>query len=112
MNRMKLAVFFLLFISNPILVQSEEIEKKEIPSTSPESGIDTSITNSRHHIGGMSGKHKGKCQHGKGHGGKRHGSARHSERNAVENDRLEHRLDLIEARLAKIETMLEALLRR
>ena len=60
---------------------------------------------------GMGMKHKGKCQHGKGRGGKKHGGYHDKEKHDKHAD-VVRRLDMIEARMAKIEAMLESLLRR
>ena len=63
-----------------------------------------------HQMGGM---HKGKGQHGKGgHGGNKHGGGQHGKGKHDKHDQVVKRLDMIEARLAKIEAMLESLVRR
>lgn len=51
-------------------------------------------------------------QHGKGQDGKMHGGCRHGKEGNVDDRQVEQRLDMIEARMAKIEAMLEILVRR
>jgi hypothetical protein len=52
---------------------------------------------------------KRKC---KGHGGMKHGGGRHGKGGHEKHHQVVQRLDLIEARMAKIEAMLESLMRR
>ena len=52
-------------------------------------------------------KQKGMGQHGKGHDGMKHGKGKHEKHAEVLQ-----RLDMIEARMAKMEAMLESLMRR
>ena len=49
---------------------------------------------------------------GKGHGGMKHGGGQHGKGKHDKHDQVVKRLDMIEARLAKIEAMLESLVRR
>ena len=64
------------------------------------------------HGKGLGGMKHGGGQHGKGQGGMMHGGGQHG-KGAHEKDRqLVQRLDMIEARMAKIEAMLEILVRR
>jgi hypothetical protein len=56
--------------------------------------------------------HKGKCQHGNSQGGMRHGGGQHGKGGHDRHRQVVQRLDMIEARLAKIEAMLEILMRR
>jgi hypothetical protein len=66
-----------------------------------------------HQMHEMGGKHKGKGQHGKGgHGGMKHGGGQHGKGMHGKHEQVVKRLDMIEARLAKIEAMLESLVRR
>jgi len=51
-------------------------------------------------------------QHGKGNGGMMHGAGRHGKGSEQDDRQLAQRLDMLEARLAKIEAMLEILVRR
>jgi hypothetical protein len=65
------------------------------------------------HMGKMGGMHMGKGQQGKGgHGYKKHGGGQHGKGKHEKHEQVVQRLDMIEARLAKIESMLESLVRR
>ena len=64
------------------------------------------------HGKGQGGMMRGGGQHGKGQGGMMHGGGRHEKRGDHDERQLAKRLDMIEARLAKIEAMLEILVRR
>jgi len=61
---------------------------------------------------GKGGMMHGGGQHGKGQGGMMHGAGRHGKGNDQDDLQLAQRLDMIEARMAKIEAMLEILVRR
>ena len=61
------------------------------------------------HAGAKS--HRGKCKRGKGQGGK-HGGGQHGKGKHDKHEQVVRRLDMIEARMAKIEAMLESLMRR
>ena len=56
--------------------------------------------------------HKHHCHHGKGHGSIKHSCKHHKKDKHERHQRVVKRLDMIEARLAKIEAMLESLMRR
>ena len=60
---------------------------------------------------GGAGSHKGKCKRGKGQGGKQ-GGGQHGKGKHDKHEQVVRRLDMIEARMAKIEAMLESLMRR
>jgi hypothetical protein len=69
------------------------------------------------HGKGQGGMMHGAGQHGKGqggmmHGAGQHGRGRHGKGDEHDDRQLAQRLDMIEARLAKIEVMLEILVRR
>jgi hypothetical protein len=69
------------------------------------------------HGGGQHGKGQGGMMHGggqhrQGQGGMMHGASRDKNGQHQEHDQVVHRLDMIEARMAKIEAMLEILMRR
>jgi hypothetical protein len=51
-------------------------------------------------------------EHGKGHGGQKHGACRQGDGGHDKHRQVVQRLDMLEARMAKIEAMLEILLRR
>ena len=54
----------------------------------------------------------GSGQCGKGQGGMKHGGGQHGKKGHEKNRQVVQRLDMIEARMAKIEAMLEILMRR
>ena len=56
--------------------------------------------------------HKGGGQHRKGQGGMKHGGGQHGKGGHEKHRQVVQRLDMIEARMAKIEAMLEILMRR
>jgi hypothetical protein len=64
---------------------------------------------SMHEMGMM---HKGQGQHGQGQCGMMHGGGQPGKGKQAKHDQVVQRLDMIEARLAKIEAMLESLVRR
>jgi len=66
-------------------------------------------TEHRAHDGAES--HRGKCKRGKGKGGKQ-GGGQHGKGKHDKHEQVVRRLDMIEARMAKIEAMLESLMRR
>ena len=67
-------------------------------------------------MAGMGKKHRGTCYHGKGRGGMQHraghGKGHHDKDHQHKHAQVVKRLDMIEARLTKIEAMLETLMRR
>ena len=69
------------------------------------------------HSGGQRGKGQGGMMHGggqrgKGQGGMMHGGGQHGKGGHDKDRQVVQRLDMIEARMAKIEAMLESLMRR
>ena len=69
------------------------------------------------HGGGQRGKGQGGMMHsggqrGKGQGGMMHGGGQHGKGSHEKDRQVVQRLDMIEARMAKIEAMLEILMRR
>ena len=69
------------------------------------------------HSGGQRGKGQGGMMHGggqrgKGQGGMMHGGGQHGKGGHDKDRQVVQRLDMIEARMAKIEAMLEILMRR
>jgi hypothetical protein len=117
-NSMKcttLAVSILLFLSNPASVLAEELAVTDKPSEVVASDIKSPATEGTGTARQMPGKwmgHKGKCQHGNSQGGMRHGGGQHGKGGHDRHRQVVQRLDMIEARLAKIEAMLEILMRR
>lgn len=64
------------------------------------------------HGKGQGGMMRGGGQCGKGQGGMKHGGGQHGKKGHEKNRQVVQRLDMIEARMAKIEAMLEILMRR
>jgi hypothetical protein len=64
------------------------------------------------HGKGQGGMMRGGGQHGKGQGGMMHGGGQHGKGGNEKERQVVQRLDMIEARIAKIEAMLETLIRR
>ena len=129
MKRTTLAVSILLMMSNPAVVLAEELAVTDKPSEVIVSDVEASTsegTGTSQSMRGMGLMHKGKGQHGKGQGGMMRGGGQHGKgqggmmrgggqhgKGGHEKDRqLVQRLDMIEARMAKIEAMLEILVRR
>lgn len=115
-NSMKhtiLAVSILFFMSSPASLLAEELAVTDRPSEVVASDIKSSTTENPGTPQPMPGKgmmHKG--QHGKGQGGMRHGGGQHGKGGHDKHRQVVQRLDMIEARMAKIEAMLEILMRR
>ena len=64
------------------------------------------------HGKGQGGMMRGGGQCSKGQGGMKHGGGQHGKKGHEKNRQVVQRLDMIEARMAKIEAMLEILMRR
>jgi hypothetical protein len=117
-NSMKcttLAVSILLFLSNPVSVLAEEPVITDRPSETVATEVQSSTTETagnprKKPCKGMG--HQGKGQHGKGQGGMMHGGGQRGKGGHDKHRQVVQRLDMIEARLAKIEAMLEILMRR
>ena len=124
MKRTTLTVSILLMMSNPAVVLAEELAVTDKPSEVIVSNVEASTTESKgtsQSMRGMGLMHKGKGQggmmhgggqHGKGQGGMMRGGGQHGKRGHEKDRQVVQRLDMIEARMAKIEAMLEILVRR
>ena len=131
MKRIPLVVIIFFSLAGSMSALAEEQAASEAPLETVVSDTETSITvdpGVSRPMARMGMKHKGACkqgkgQHGKGqHGNKRggmqhrgghDGNEQHEEHEEhEEHDQVVHRLDMIEARMAKIEAMLETLMRR
>jgi len=114
----------MLFLAGPVSVLAEEqAVSTEAPAvtnitsetvvTETETATPTpanpATSHQMHQMGGM---HKGKGKQGKGHDGMKHGGGQHGKGKHEKHEQVVKRLDMIEARLAKIEAMLESLVRR
>jgi len=111
MNRTTLAVVLLFSLAGPASVLAEEQAVAETPAEAVAPDTEASTTTSRP-MHGMGMMHKGKGQHGKGHGGMKHGGGHQGGKHSEKHRQVVQRLDMIEARMAKIEAMLEILMRR
>lgn len=108
-----MTIMFVLVNTQVVLAQEQVIT--DIPAKSGISATGTTFPAYPESTRPMPGKgmmHKGKGQHGKGHGGMKHGGGQHGKGQHEKQEQLVQRLDMIEARMAKIETMLEILIRR
>ena len=115
MKRTTLTVSILLMMSNPAVVLAEELAVTDKPSEVIVSDVEASSTESTgtsQSMRGMGLMHKGKGQHGKGQGGMMRGGGQHGKGGHEKDRQVVQRLDMIEARMAKIEAMLEILVRR
>jgi hypothetical protein len=115
MKRTTLAMAMLFSLAGPATVLAEEQSVSEKPAEPLVSGTEASTTvtpETPRSTPGMGMMHRGKGQHGKGHGGMKHGGGQHGKGHHEKHRQVVQRLDMIEARLAKIEAMLESLMRR
>ena len=131
MKRAILAVTILFSLSGPVSVLAEEQAALEEQTESVTSVTEASISvnpdmprpmhgkghGGMKHGGGQRGKGHGGMKHGggqrgKGHGGMKHGGGQHGKGHDEKHDQVVRRLDMIEVRLAKIEAMIEILMRR
>ena len=97
-----LVISILLFLFNPASVLAEDlaVTDKQAEIVEPDKVSSTVDAGTNQAI-------SGKCKGGRMHGGGQHGKGGHDKDRQVVQ-----RLDMIEARLAKIEAMLEILMRR
>ena len=112
-----LAVTILFSLSGPVSVLAEEQAALEEPTESV-----TSVTEASNSVNpdmprpmhgkGHGGMKHGGGQHGKGHGGMKRGGGQHGKGHDEKYAQVMRRLDMIEVRLAKIEAMIEILMRR
>jgi len=115
MNSTTLALVVLFSLAGPASVLAEAQAVAETPAEAVASDTETSTTvnpGTSRPMRGMGMMHKGKGQHGKGHGGMKHGGGHHGDGHHEKHSQVVQRLDMIEARMAKIEAMLEILMRR
>ena len=126
-----LAVTILFSLSGPLSVLAEEQAALEEPTesvtsvTEASNSVNPDMPRPMHgkghggmkHGGGQHGKghggmKRGGGQHGKGHGGMKRGGDQHGKGHDEKHAQVVRRLDMIEVRLAKIEAMIEILMRR
>ncbi len=109
MKHSNVLMVILFSLTSPMMTLAVE---QDLPATSPNTAVPETVTaapvdpDKQHarHEQGM--KHKGGCRH-KGQGGMKRGGG-HKDKHA----QVVQRLDMIEARMAKIEVMLESLMKR
>ena len=117
-----LAVSSLFFLFNPVSVLAEDQAATDIQSgfVAPDNLATTDVasTNQAKPCKGQGGMMHGTGQHGKGgrggaqHGKGGHGGGQYGKEGHDKHRQVVQRLDMIEARMAKIEAMLEILIRR
>ena len=100
MNKNRLLLIIVFALIAPLTAFAETPGLSE---TTTEAGV---YTESREIAQEREMKHEGRCGR-KGKGGGKHGGGRHGK-----HDEVVQRLDMIEARIAKIELMLESLMKR
>lgn len=112
MKTISTAAAMMLFLAIPVSVFGEEqTPATGAPAVRTEADppANTASSHSMHEMGSM---HKGKGQQGRGDHGGKHGGGQHGKGKHGKHEQVVKRLDMIEARLAKIEAMLESLVRR
>ena len=122
MKSISTTVVMMFFLASPASVLAEEqkvsTEAPAVTNVASETAViktetampaNTATSQSMHEMGCM---HKGKGKQGKGHDGMKHGGGQHGKGKHGKHEQVVKRLDMIEARLAKIEAMLESLVRR
>jgi len=126
-----LSMTILFSLSGPVSVLAEEQAVSEGPTETVTSVTEASTSVSldtprpmhgkghcgMKHGGGQHGKGHGGMKHGggqqgKGHGGMKHGGGQQGKGQHEKHAQVVQRLDMIEVRLAKIEAMIEILMRR
>ena len=122
MKRSILAIAIVFSISGSASVFAEEQATPESPAEpvaaiseapAPENpGTPPAMYGGGQYGKGQGGMMHGGRQHGKGQDGKMHGGCRHGKDGNDDDRQVEQRLDMIEARMAKIEAMLEIMVRR
>ena len=115
MKRITLSMAIMLFMVNTLSVLAAEQSVAEKPSEAVMSDpgtITAANPGTPRPMPEMRMMHKGKGQHEKGQSGMKHGGGQHGKGQHGKHDQVVKRLDMIEARLAKIEAMLEILIRR
>ena len=110
MKRNQLTLVLILALGAP-LTGLAAAPAAETGTTAVDSAAATGgLAETRAAMHGQGMKHKGHCGHKKGKGGGKHG--KHGGGHDKKQDEVLQRLDMIEARIAKIESMLESLMRR
>jgi hypothetical protein len=112
MKHTVLTAIMIFTLAGPLPVFAEAQSQTEIPAFMAAADTETSAPMMQ----GMPMMHGNKRGHGMKqggqHGGKKHGGGSHGKGRHADHEQAMQRLDMIEARLAKIEAMLEILMRR
>ena len=123
-----LTMLILLSLAGPASIFAAEQATSEKPeeTADTDTAASSATTEIRWPAHGKGMLHQGKVQHGKGHGGMKHGGSQHvrghdgkkhcgrqhTDGGTGKHQQVVQRLDMIEARMAKMEAMLEILMRR
>ena len=110
MKHTLLAVAAMFVLVSPVSILAEQqsvVEQQSDEVVASEAQQSSTANDAPCPMGGKGMKHKGMGQHGMGHEGMKHGKGKHEK-----HEEVVRRLDMIEARMARIEAMLEALMRR
>ena len=107
MKRLSITAVIVFSLAGPLSVFAEGYSHTEM-----QSGMTAAGTETPRMMPGRGMMHNQKQQHGKQHGGKQHGGGSHGKGRHADHQEVMQRLDMIEARMAKIEAMLEILIRR
>ena len=108
-----MAILFSITGSASALAEDQAAPEKPAGTVASDIEVTTTATPATPQL--MPGKgrmHKGGGQHRKGQGGMKHGGGQHSKGGHEKHRQVVQRLDMIEVRMAKIEAMLEILMRR
>ena len=115
MKLTSLTVAILFFLVSPASVLAEEQVAFEnfsgtvVSQAEAYTPANSPVSRQMHDTGMM---RRGKGHQGGGHGGMKHGGGQHGKGKHEKHEQVLQRLDMIEARMAKIEAMLESLMRR
>lgn len=110
MKHTLLAVSAMFVLVSPVSILAEQqslVEQQPDEVVASEASEGATTNDAPCPMSGKGMKHKGMGQHGMGHQGMKHGKGKHEK-----HEQVVRRLDMIEARMARIEAMLEALMRR
>jgi hypothetical protein len=107
-----MAILFSVTGSASALAEEQAVSEKPSETVASETEASTTVGPGTPQMMPGKGMMRGGGQHGKGQGGKMHGGGQHGKGGNEKERQVVQRLDMIEARMAKIEAMLETLIRR
>jgi len=107
-----MAILFSITSSASVLAEEQAALEKPVVTVVSESEASSIVNPGSTRLIPGDGMEYGGGQRCKGQGGMRHGGGKHGKAGLGKDRELEQRLDMIEARMAKIEAMLEMLIRR